>query len=180
MALNKGCRVGRGAGGLGAAREAGEALACKDGRNGAFAGGLVGGGVELGLDVGHGQIEFAQADNFGMRGRGRRGREAAGRPGVAKEEVGGSGERAKVTDDGIDGVAGASEAAGDLGGGELVDEEGAEDFVAALARMGGLVEEGARVGEVGRGRVAHIRHYITCEATKCNSQNTSIGPRAAP
>ena len=113
-----------------------------------------------------------------MRGRGRRGREAAGRPGVAKEEVGGSGEGAKVTDDGVDGVAGASEAAGDLGGGELVDEEGAEDFVAALARMGGLVEEGARVGEVGR--FAHIRHYITCEDTKCNSQNTGIGPRAAP
>ena len=173
--------AGRGAGRPGAAREAGEALAVEDGGNGAFAGGLVAGGVELGLDVGHGQIELAQADDCGMRGGGRRGREAAGRQGVAKEEVSGCGQRTKVTDDGIDGVAGALEAAGDLGGREILDEEGAEDFVASLARMGGLVEEGARIGEVGRcGRIAHIRHYITCETTRYNLENTDLGHGATP
>ena len=91
------------------------------------------------------------------------------------------GEGAKVTDDGIDGVAGAREAAGHLGGREIFDEEGAEDFVATLARMGGLVEEGAQIGAAGRrGLVAHIRYYITHGDTYNNYQNTDLRHGATP
>ena len=163
LGRTEGGRAGRGARGPGAAREAGEALVVEDLADLAFAGGRLGGGIETGLDVGNGEIELAEADDFVVGGGGEGARGRAAGLGGAEEEVGGFGEGAEVADDGVDGVAGAVEAAGDLEGGELFDEEGTEDFVAPLARIGGLDEERAGMGKVSRGRVSHVRHNIACD-----------------
>ena len=77
--------------GLGAAREAGEALAVEDRADGAFAGRLAGGGVETGLDVGDGEIELAEADDFVMGGGRKRGAgDGLAAPGERKKKLAGS------------------------------------------------------------------------------------------
>ena len=89
----------------------------------------------------------------------------AGRVGGAEEEVGGIVETAEVAGDGIDGGGGAVEAAGDVACGELLEEEGAEDLVAAMAGVAGPGEEGEGSGGAGGrgdGGVSHIRHYTAC------------------
>ena len=128
-----------------------------------------GGGVEAGLDIGDGEVELAEADDFVVEVGGRSGEGAAGRVGGTEEEGGGVGEQAEVADDGIDGGAGAVEAAGDVVSGELIEEEGAEDLVAAMAGIGGPGEEGEGVGGLG-----HIRHYTACTINSKFNQNIAF------
>ena len=60
------------------------------------------------------------------------------------EEVGQAAVSELVAED-MNGAGGVAEAAGDVGGRQLVDEEGAQGFVLALAGRAGLGEEAAGV-----------------------------------
>ena len=83
--------------------------------------------------------------------------------------AGGIGEGVEVANDGVDSVAGTVETEGDVAGGELIENEGTEDFVAALAGMGGLSEEGAGTGgsvAVLAGIMQHVRNTIDITETR--------------
>ena len=127
--------------GSGASRQAGESLFLEDAVDGALGRGLLCDGVEAGLDVGDGEVALAQGDDLAADVESGGDRRAAA-PGRGKEEDGGGVlEVAEVAGEGVDGGGGVAELTGDLGGGAAFEEEGAQQFVAVLARMGGTGEE---------------------------------------
>ena len=119
--------------GGGAAREAGQAGLVEDFGDGGDAGGGVL-AIELLGDLGSGEVAGTESEDTqaelgaGVVGGGRGGEE--GSVGVA-QEVG-----AEVAE----GAVGIAEAGGGLGEGAALDEAGAEGFVAAVSRGGGLEE----------------------------------------
>ena len=97
--------------------------------------------VEAGLDVGDGEVALAQGDDlvadFESGGAGR-----AAATGRGEEEGrGGVIEMAEVAGESVDRGGGVAELTGDLAGGAAFEEERAQQFVAALASMGGTGEE---------------------------------------
>ena len=127
--------------GAGASRQAGEALLAEDAVDDALGRGILGGGVEAGLDVGDGEVALAQGDDlvadFESGGAGR-----AAATGRGEEEGrGGVIEVAEVAGESVDRGGGVAELTGDLAGGAAFEEERAQQFVAALASMGGTGEE---------------------------------------
>ena len=127
--------------GAGASRQAGEALLAEDAADDALGRGILGGGVEAGLDVGDGEVALAQGDDlvadFESGGAGR-----AAATGRGEEEGrGGVIEVAEVAGESVDRGGGVAELTGDLARGAAFEEERAQQFVAALASMGGTGEE---------------------------------------
>ena len=147
-------QVGRPAG------EAGPAVAAQDiGDGGGADGEAV--GVEEAGDVGNGELalvaeleDAAVAGGFVRRGRGRQG----GRRRGSEEAPVGMGQ--EVGAEVAQGAGSVAEAAGGLGGGAVLDEAGAQGFVAAHGRGGGFEED-----------IAGVCHWIICT---CNNTQPII------
>ena len=145
----RGAQPRRGGGALGAraAGQARKALGAQQVADHAQAGSLARLGVQTGLDVRHGEVRLAQLDHSlahllrGLLGGPSR---CCRRP---EEERRGILEAAEVAGHGIDRADGVAEAPGHRLGGLALEEEGAQDLVAAMERAAGLSEEdGERIG----------------------------------
>ncbi len=126
---------------VGPARQPSEALFLEDPGDGDRAERMarVGQGA---ADVIDGQVLLPQGDDDGSEGIGL----GCGPGGLGRSQAeGAAGPLAEWVDQDAEAAGGVTEAAGDLGGGEAVDEEGTEGLVLTVSRVGGL-EEGP--GEV--------------------------------
>ena len=126
---------------VGPARQASEALLLEDLGDGDRAERmpLVGQGA---ADVIDGEVLLPQGDDGVAEGIGLgRGLGPLGR----RQEEGAAGILAELVDQDTEAARGIAEAAGDLGAGEAIDEEGAEGLVLAVGGVGGLEEDAGEV-----------------------------------
>ena len=166
-------RGGGGALGAGAAGQALEAFLAQDVPDRAQAGGGGLFGVEAGLDVGHRQVRLAQFDHALAHVRQRQDGSAPGGLRWSEEERGRIVKAAEVAGHRIDRTDGIAEAPGDGLGGEALEEEGTQDFVPPLERVGRLGKEcGVGLG----GHLPDLGYHIVSEITIASPLNTNRVP----